>query len=799
MSAASHKNSLITRLSRWFFLHPIIVGCLLLAGIAFVLALPLFETEAEHHEADPNLTVAAHGNTSVSQSFIASRSWLTWMEFSTGNLEAFPSDTAITFALQSVDSKRVIYQATAPLTQILVDDNAIRFSFSPFLTRKGNRYKATLRLADQNGSSRLPLTYQQADEYYRGGNYWIKDLPKKGDLGFRLGGFRPLWYAALPHIGINEPWWKWVVVVIIGLTVVRIRHQAPPLSHADTTTLSPATKFFSLHLGILLLITLSLGICAYLLGSRAFYDTAHDGLETIEEVLHGNIQPFYEHYTGHQPLMDWILAGLFLVFGVSAATLHAVGIGAYAATVALFVLVARRLWNSTAGWYAGWLAAGSHWLLLVMHEGARLVLIPPLMLGALLSMLNLRDATTWRARVVWATLGGLAVGGLGYVYAVSWIIIIAYALALVTWWAYVHFTTAPPALGSTIALMALVALLTLLPLIQYAYENPHRILERPRATVADPAGQGILHHIVQGAAPMAAAFLYVPVVPWGDNVRLSVAGIPVYFPVPLVAPSVGLLLILAPGLWLGALQRRRPTGVILWLFLFFLFGWLPSLIASGSQPHFRRTIAAVVPLLLIAAWSSKVIHPWILLKSKIWRVAWVVVIVAAILYGPFLYFGYVLPSPWYASFYYLDHDILARRLFPYVEAGYNVALAGNRAHLKSLQFYALASPYGKNAFTLMRVPETYQFSLTDVATVDVIVVNHHECQKMTAPGFSSTPILIDGKLGLAGCIYIRDGNIHPPLETKEDLPHSGSLWKAVLTNMPPFDHYQPFQGPIYNR
>lgn len=774
-------------------------GTLLLGCIAFIVALPLYKTEVERHEPDKDLVVTAHGTTTVSQSFVASRPWITWIEFTTGDLEATAADTAISLFVQPLDSDEVIYQTTAPLAKIVAGENAIRFSFSPFLTRPGHRYKATIRVADPARLSRLPLTYQQADEYYREGNYWINDLPRKGDVGFRLGAFRPLWYTVQPHVGISAPWWKWVLLVIIGLTVARIVRHSPDQPQYAPSPRPAADKGFAVHLGILLLVTLTLGIAAYLLGSRAFYDTAHDGLETIEEVLHGNIQPFYEHYTGHQPLMDWVLAILFLGVGVSTATLHSVGIGAYVVTVALFVFVARRLWNTTAGWYAGWYAASSHWLLLVMHEGARLVLIPPLMLGALWAMLQVREAATWQSRILCATIGGLAVGGLGYVYAVGWMMIIAYALALVAWWLYGQFTSAPPARGATIALMALVALVTLWPLIVYAQENPHRILERPRALVAEAGGTEIARQLWHGAASSAAAFAYIPLVPWGDNAQFSVAGIPVYFPIPLVAPSVALLLILALGLWLIPLRQRRRPRVIGWLFLFFIFGWVPSLITIGPQPHFRRSIAAIVPLLLLVAWSSAAAHRWIQPKSPWWRTGWVLVMTSAVLYGPFLYFGYALPSPWYSSMYYPDHDILARRLFPYVAAGHNVALIGNRAHLKSLQFYALASPYDKNAFTLKRIPDTNQLALADVAAFDVLVINHRDCQKMPAPGFSSAPLLIEGKFNLIGCIYVRDGILRPPRKATTALPHRGPLWKAVLTKAPPFDHYDPFRGPIFSR
>lgn len=524
-----------------------------------------------------------------------------------------------------------------------------------------------------------------------------------------------------------------------------------------------------------------------------FYDLAHPGIETIEEVLQGNLSPYYPHYSGHQPLIDWLLAPLFVLIGISNTALHTVGIVAGAFTVLLLCLTGRILFSQRVGLYAGLIGTTSHWWLLLTNEGLRIVLVPPLMLLGIYSLGRIFHSSHFRWSIVWAIVYGVSIGGLGYVYGSAWILLPALAIAPL-----IFLFSRPKAKLSRISffIAPFIVLLVLLPLLQYSQENPGRIFERSNTEIGVFSLDTFKQRIQEGIVPVTSSFFLLPTTYttlWQEGMNFTLMGIPQSFPAPLLAPGLLLAMLIAFFSLLWQIYKRRAVTIPLLLFFLFFAGWIPSLITVGPQPHFRRIVVSFVPAFLLSAWGLKILEE----NLKKFRYIFPVIFLLSFAYGPYVYLARVLPSEWYYGNYYLGHNELARFVFARVDAGQKVAISGNTAHLKSLQFYALATPQNRSAFHLLPPPDSRDFKESSLQGFDTWLVVSNTCQTDQAVGFTREPVVIRDRSFVIGCIFDRPG-ISPELRSRRsNLPHTSSLLVSWWKQEGLFAYHTPFYGPIF--
>jgi len=296
--------------------------------------------------------------------------------------------------------------------------------------------------------------------------------------------------------------------------------------------------------------------------------------------------------------------------------------------------------------------------------------------------------------------------------------------------------------------------------------------------------------------PVTSSFFLLPTTyttVWQEGMTFTLASIKQSFPAPLLAPGLLLAMLVAFFSLLWQVYKRRPIAIPLLLFLLFFAGWIPSLITVGPQPHFRRIIVSLVPAFLLSAWGLKV------LEEKLKRFGYIfpVIFLLSFAYGPYAYFAHVLPSEWYYGNYYLGHNELARFLFARVAAGQKVAISGNTAHLKSLQFYALATPQNRSAFHLLPPPGSRDFKEGSLKGFDTWFVVSNTCETDQATGFMPEPVVIRDRGFVIGCIFDRPG-ISPELRNRRgDLPHTTSLLRSWWKQEGSFAYHTPLYGPIF--
>lgn len=542
----------------------------------------------------------------------------------------------------------------------------------------------------------------------------------------------------------------------------------------------------------------TIGIVSWNAGAP--YDTAHKGIETIEEVLQGNWAPFYRHYNGQPPLMDWFLAPIFLVAGINAYTLHSLGIVSAVSTTLLLYLVGKKIWSPQAGIYASAFGTTSHWILLESREGTHNIPLVPMLLliGWCLGIVakNKKTMQVYGAAITAGTTAGL----LGYVYASGWIfsllmIVMFPILCIAPIWVKKFKHTQFPMLISTVLMLAILA-----PFMQFIWHSPSSVTGHADDEIRTRQSSTLLSRTLKNLVPTAGAFLYLPFGPlanWEPNGQSTVHAFTLTYPVPLVSPGVGALFALSVVIigrgWIKG-QRPMIATIILGLFLIAL---IPNLLTAGTQPHYRRAITAAAPLFLLVGWAAARIHAYMAATRTLNRLSWSVAIIATLLYGPWLYFFVVAPSTWFAENYQTKHDRIATYLFARVAAGQHVTLAGNTAHMKPFQFYALATPQAQKAFTLLNLHTEQMFPSEVIAKTDTLFYVSPTCQTVSLPGFSTPPQLLVGPLGIDACIYDRPNTDPNLLHARVPLPSSGSLLKAYRHKQPPLSPHTPFSGTIF--
>lgn len=337
-----------------------------------------------------------------------------------------------------------------------------------------------------------------------------------------------------------------------------------------------------------------------------WFDEAENGLETLR-LLAGELRYFTPRNNGRGALQFWWTAPLFLALGPKTAVLRLgsaiLGLG----TIPVAWAVLRRIGGATAGLLAAALLAVSQWHLTVSRLGFDVVMTPLFDLLALGAAM--RALATGRAR--WGVAAGVAAGLANYGYTASRITPLLVAAL---------FILGPPAASAAVRRRAgLAALATFVamvaPLILYAAIHPRDFEQRSKQVnaIREAMNQGSLAPIGQSSLA-TARMLHEH---GDDNPRHNRPGR------PMLEATTGLLLLL--GLAWGA--RAAPAGA----FRFALLWIALPLVAGGAltigAPHGNRTIAAVVPACLLAAWGARAAAAGLTIPAR-WRPALAIAVVA---------------------------------------------------------------------------------------------------------------------------------------------------------------------------
>lgn len=312
------------------------------------------------------------------------------------------------------------------------------------------------------------------------------------------------------------------------------------------------------------------------------HDEAYNGIKAID-VLNGERRIFFEINKGIEPLIIYLEALAFYLFGVGPVPLRLVNIFCGMLTVALVYPFAARLFNRRVALLAVAGVAISFWAVFVSRLTLRAVLLPPLLLLTL--YLFWRGLKPGRANLAFFALSGLAAGVTMYTYLssrfVPFIVLAIFGDRLLrrqigrTHW-----------LGLALHFFILAALFA--PLGNYFIDHADSFTRRAdQVTNIPQLREGNVTPILRSTLRTLGMFTFR-----GDTTgRYNLDGRPVFdwLNGALFYAGVGI------ALW----RLRRPSmaapSVLLLGAAFFML--LPDFITDDS-PHFLRTIGAM-PIIYI--------------------------------------------------------------------------------------------------------------------------------------------------------------------------------------------------------
>jgi len=318
------------------------------------------------------------------------------------------------------------------------------------------------------------------------------------------------------------------------------------------------------------------------------HDEAFEGVMALE-VMRGTQRPvFFAGNFGVEPANIYLNALAFTLFGPSAPLMRIVGASVGLLTVLLTYAVARELFHDEGEGRArtlGLLAAAGlavlYWHVNFSRQGIEPILVPLVL--ALFSLFLWRGLRTGRpADFLWS---GAAFGFLPYTYTITRIFPLLPVLFLGPRLLFERSFWSRYRTG--LAIFLLMAMLVVAPLAHFALENPELFLLRSTqvyAAESEPAPVTLAKNSLKVAISLVGE---------GDrDQRNNLPGRPALDLLMAIPFAVGLV---------GSLRRwRQPRHAYLLLWL--AVGLLPTVL-TDYPPHFRRAIAATVPLVILVAWG----------------------------------------------------------------------------------------------------------------------------------------------------------------------------------------------------
>lgn len=359
-----------------------------------------------------------------------------------------------------------------------------------------------------------------------------------------------------------------------------------------------------------------------------FIDEAQNGLDALS-IRRGESFPVFVEAgavksRGREPMLHYLMAGLFRAHGVSVRSIRLSVALAGIATVALFFLFGERLFGVRVAFVSGILLAVSRWHVTMSRVGVRAVLTPFWIVLALLALHRLVQRRSFGS----ALLFGAVVGAGFYTYPAFWIIpgAVVALLLLGAWFTPEEWRRAD--LG--LVLVAVVSLAVVAaPLIHYAVTKPDYFFARASDLSADLRDSSdryalLLDHLQRG--------LFMLHFRGDESPMYNIPGRPFLDALTGIAFVAGLFVILKE-------LPRRPVlyGALL---CFWLFPLLPGALTTAGAWG-MRSIGSIPAVFLISGIGltrvAKNPIPW--LATPGWAgavlLATMLVVVAARNYGDY--------------------------------------------------------------------------------------------------------------------------------------------------------------------
>lgn len=327
------------------------------------------------------------------------------------------------------------------------------------------------------------------------------------------------------------------------------------------------------------------------------HDEAYNGIAAMQ-VLEGQQRPiFFEINKGIEPLIIYLEALAFYLFGIGPVPLRLVNVICGLLTVALVYPLAVRLFGRRVALLATAGLAISFWAIFVSRLTLRAVTLPPLLI---LTIYCLWRGLAHRERLhtlKWFVLGGLAAGATMYTYLSGRFL--PFLIAAIFGYQLLRGQVKQRHWLGLLAL-ALVWAALFFPLARYYLDHPDSFARRADQVLTLPyALNGDFGPLLENSLATLGMFTFR-----GDETdRYNLAGRPVF------DWANGLLFYLGLGLLALRLGRRaRLAGPAALLLLWLFFMLLSDLITSES-PHFLRTIGVLAAVYIIwalglgAAWD----------------------------------------------------------------------------------------------------------------------------------------------------------------------------------------------------
>lgn len=345
------------------------------------------------------------------------------------------------------------------------------------------------------------------------------------------------------------------------------------------------------------------------------HDEAANGLAAIQ-VIDGARPIFFEINKGIEPLIIYLEALAFWLFGIGPIQLRLVNVICGQLTIALIYPLACRLGNRRIALIAMFGVAGSFWPIFVSRLTLRAIALPPLLILALYFLWLTFSHTNWKSWL-YGTVSGLMAGIAMYTYLSSRFIpflLLTIALGLLSSHYRTQRNLTAPAIGLLLHFVMWAALFA--PLARHYLENQASFSLRANQVTTLP------HALGGDFEPLLTNTLYTlgMVTLMGDTTdRYNLDGRPLFDWLNGLFFYVGLGLL---GVRLIRGNRSfRPTEtaqatihfqqallILAWLFWMLL----PDFITDDS-PHFLRVIGALPMIYLIWAigldWGLTQIEP----------------------------------------------------------------------------------------------------------------------------------------------------------------------------------------------
>lgn len=352
-----------------------------------------------------------------------------------------------------------------------------------------------------------------------------------------------------------------------------------------------------------------------------FPDEASDGLD-VNNLLHGQLQPFYVRANGREGLFQFLLAASVHFFGRGPWQHHIVSATIGVVSIFTTYLMTKRLFDNRTALVASFLMAVGTWHIVLSRTAFRAILIPFFVSTSIYFMTRAVQATTARSRN-WAALWfGVFFAGGFYSYiayrifpAVIFVLIV---LALVIdarqqfRWVKEYWKAFLIGLAATAAIFA--------PLGYYFLKNPGSFTGR--AGQVSIFNADLNHgHLLSALAMTIKESLLAYFIHGDSNWRHNISGNP--FLHPLISPFFGVALVVAIYFSVRfiiqafrGLQDNNHWKYLIMVGLFFAM-LIPEVTADEGVPHGLRSIGTLVPAFVFAAvglvyvwnWAQRVWHP----------------------------------------------------------------------------------------------------------------------------------------------------------------------------------------------